>query len=103
DDFGTGYSSLSRITNLSATTLKIDKSFVQGLGGSESALHVVQMICRIGERFGYKIVAEGVETEQQRDILLKAGCRVAQGYLYARPMPLDQVLEWLQKQHETAE
>ena len=103
DDFGTGYSSLSRITNLSATTLKIDKSFVQVLGESESALHVVQMICRIGERFGYKIVAEGVETEQQRDILLKAGCRVAQGYLYARPMPLEQVMEWLRKQHETAE
>ncbi|MAD43837.1 MAG: diguanylate phosphodiesterase [Oceanospirillaceae bacterium] len=95
DDFGTGYSSLSRITGLSATTLKIDKSFVQGLEHSASDHHVVEMICRIGERFGYKIVAEGVETEAQRRILTEAGCYIAQGYLFARPMPLDSIIDWL--------
>ena len=98
DDFGTGYSSLSHIARLAATTLKIDQSFVNGLGQSEDDLHVVQMICRIGKRFNFRIVAEGIETEEQCQLLRRAGCHVGQGYLFARPMKLPDAMEWLRKQ-----
>lgn len=98
DDFGTGYSSLAHVANLAATTLKIDKSFVGRLGQDGSGEHVVEMVVRLGEQFGFTIVAEGVETEIQRQILLDKGCTIAQGYLFARPMPVDDVFEWLRTQ-----
>lgn len=98
DDFGTGYSSLAHVARLAATTLKVDRSFVQGLETSESDRHVVEMVARLGQRFGYAVVAEGVETESQRQLLLDAGCHIGQGYFFARPMPLHMVIEWLQTQ-----
>lgn len=97
DDFGTGYSSLAHITQLAATSLKIDRCFVQGLGNSENDRHVVQMIIRIGQRFGFNIIAEGVETEQQRHELIEAGCRIAQGFLFARPMSINDAIDWLRR------
>ncbi|MBV1788184.1 EAL domain-containing protein [Marinobacterium sp. D7] len=95
DDFGTGYSSLAHVANLAATTLKIDKSFVGRLGQDGAGEHVVEMVIRLGEQFGFNIVAEGVETEVQRQRLLDKGCTIAQGYLFARPMPVDSAIEWL--------
>lgn len=94
DDFGMGYSSLSHITDLAATTLKIDKSFVQRLGHSRADEQVIDMILRLGECFGFTIVAEGIETEQQRTALMNRGCQMGQGFLFARPMPLPQAIEW---------
>ncbi|MEC9411736.1 MAG: EAL domain-containing protein [Pseudomonadota bacterium] len=97
DDFGTGFSSLSHVTELAATTLKIDKSFVQYLGERESSEHVVDMIIRVATRFGLKVIAEGVETTLQRDKLIELGCTLGQGYFYARPMPIDEAVGWALK------
>lgn len=94
DDFGIGYSSLSHITDLAATTLKIDKSFVDRLGHSRADEQVVDMILRLGECFEFTIIAEGIETEQQRTALMNRGCQMGQGFLFARPMPLPQAIEW---------
>lgn len=96
DDFGTGYSSLSHIARLPVTTLKIDQSFVNGIETSEDDRHVVGMVTRIGQRFGYTIVAEGVETESQRQLLQDSGCHIGQGYLFSRPMPVADVIPWLE-------
>ncbi|UXD87821.1 EAL domain-containing response regulator [Thalassolituus hydrocarboniclasticus] len=95
DDFGTGYSSLSHITRLAATTLKIDRSFINGIENSEEDRHAVEMVAKIGQRFGYHIVAEGVETEAQNQWLQEVGCRIGQGYFFARPMTIDDAIAWL--------
>jgi len=86
DDFGTGYSSLSYLRKLPARQLKIDQSFVQDLGGSPDALAVVDAVIKLAHALGLHVVAEGVETARQRDILLKLQCDELQGYLFARPM-----------------
>jgi EAL domain-containing protein (putative c-di-GMP-specific phosphodiesterase class I)/GGDEF domain-containing protein/CheY-like chemotaxis protein len=98
DDFGIGYSSLSHITDLAATTLKIDKSFIDRLGHSQADEQVVDMILRLGECFGFSIIAEGIETEEQRIALQSRGCLQGQGYLFARPMPLSQAIDWARSQ-----
>ena len=95
DDFGTGYSSLSHITELPATSLKIDRSFVSNLGVEQKAGHVVDMILRLSQRFGFTVVAEGIESDAQAELLRKAGCQVGQGYLFAKPMPLNDVIAWV--------
>ncbi|MFC7003821.1 EAL domain-containing protein [Bowmanella sp. JS7-9] len=94
DDFGTGYSSLAHITELPAEVLKIDGSFVRNIGKTNSANHVIEMIMRLGNRFNFEVVAEGVETEEQKQLLREMGCHIGQGYLFARPMPLDDVIKW---------
>jgi EAL domain-containing protein (putative c-di-GMP-specific phosphodiesterase class I) len=86
DDFGTGYSSLSYLRKLPARQLKIDQSFVQDLDGSPDALAVVDAVIKLAHALGLHVVAEGVETARQRDILLKLQCDELQGYLFARPM-----------------
>lgn len=97
DDFGTGYSSLSQLADLAATTIKLDQKFVNDLtsDNKDKALHIVQMIARLAERFAFKLVAEGVETEEQRQLLIDNGYEHAQGYYFAKPMPLDELLNWL--------
>jgi diguanylate cyclase (GGDEF)-like protein len=92
DDFGTGYSSLSLLRNLPVDELKIDKSFIDHLESEDSALKLVQSIVAIGHNHGLTIVAEGVETHRQFEMLREAGCDVFQGYLFARPMRLDDLL-----------
>ena len=98
DDFGTGYSSLAHVANLAATTLKIDKSFVDHLGLDDAGDHVIEMVLHLGEQFGFTVIAEGVETETQRQHLLSRGCNIAQGYLFARPMLISDAVKWLLKQ-----
>jgi len=99
DDFGTGYSSLSQLADLAATTIKLDQKFVNDLTAEnkDKALHIVQMIARLAERFAFKLVAEGVETEEQRQLLMANGYQHAQGYYFAKPMPMDELLDWLGK------
>jgi diguanylate cyclase (GGDEF)-like protein len=94
DDFGTGYSSLSTLRQLPARQLKIDRSFVQDLEGSGDARAVVDAVIRLAHALSLRVVAEGVETEGQRDILLSLGCDELQGYFYARPMPAGTLLAW---------
>jgi diguanylate cyclase (GGDEF)-like protein len=101
DDFGTGYSSLSHLQELPLDVLKIDKSFVYRLrGGSRPAL--VSGIIAIGNLMGMKVVAEGVETSEQRDSLLQMGCSRYQGYLISRPLAEDAFLDWLSARQPVA-
>ena len=94
DDFGTGYSSLSYLRRLPATELKIDRSFVMDLETNADARAIVDAVLKLAHAIGLKVVAEGVETIRQRDILLELGCDEFQGYLFARPMSARALLLW---------
>ena len=94
DDFGTGYSSLSYLRQLPAKQLKIDRSFVNDLESSRDARAIVDAVTRLAHALGLLVVAEGVETAGQRDILLELGCDELQGYFFAKPMPADALLAW---------
>jgi diguanylate cyclase (GGDEF)-like protein len=91
DDFGTGYSSLSYLHELPIDALKIDRSFVGAMGEDERKIKIVQSILLLGKGLGIDVVAEGVETAQQADLLRRLGCERAQGYFFARPAPLEQL------------
>jgi diguanylate cyclase (GGDEF)-like protein/PAS domain S-box-containing protein len=90
DDFGTGYSSLSYLRELPMDLLKIDKSFVDGIAVSEQRLALVEGIIRIAGTLHLDVIAEGIETEVQRDLLVSMGCQYGQGYLLAMPVAADQ-------------
>jgi len=94
DDFGTGYSSLSYLRQLPARQLKIDRTFINDLDGSDDAKAVVDGVVRLAHALGLRVVAEGVETATQRDILLGLNCDELQGYFFARPMSADKLLAW---------
>lgn len=96
DDFGTGYSSLAYLRRLPATQLKIDRSFVHDLDQSVDALAVVKAVVSLAHALGLEVVAEGVETEHQRDVLVQLQCEQLQGFLFARPMPASDLLRWIQ-------
>jgi len=94
DDFGTGYSSLAYLRKLPARQLKIDRGFVADVEHSSDALAVVDAVIKLAHALGLKVVAEGVETERQRDVLLGLRCDELQGYLFARPMPAQMLTVW---------
>jgi diguanylate cyclase (GGDEF)-like protein/PAS domain S-box-containing protein len=87
DDFGTGYSSLSFLRELPIDAIKIDRSFVNGLSTSTRDTSIVKGVCAIAQALEHAIVAEGVETETQADALRQLGCNYAQGFLWSRPIP----------------
>ncbi|WP_020406135.1 bifunctional diguanylate cyclase/phosphodiesterase [Hahella ganghwensis] len=97
DDFGTGFSSLSYLQELNVDRLKIDKSFVSKLSPEKQSRSIPEMIIRLGQQFGLEVIAEGVETPDQADLLLHMGCPEAQGYLYARPMDSSGVERWIEQ------
>ncbi len=86
DDFGTGYSSLRYLQQFKVDAIKIDRSFVAGADGELASEPIVRTLMTLAEAFDVRVVAEGVETTRQRDVLRNAGCRFAQGYLFARPL-----------------
>lgn len=96
DDFGTGYSSLSYLRRIPLSTLKLDKSFVHDMEHDTAAQALTRAVIRIGESLNLTVVAEGVENEAQRALLQIQGCEVGQGYLFTRPLPPEQLAEWLE-------
>ena len=94
DDFGTGYSSLTYLRSLPMDTLKIDQSFVHGMMTDRGDRAIVQGVIGLARSFGCKVIAEGVETVEQGQILQQLGCAHAQGYCVARPMPIDDFIGW---------
>ena len=91
DDFGTGYSSLGHLRFLPIDTVKIDRSFIKDLRNDGTERMIVQAIVRMAQSMAMGVVAEGVETEEQRQILLELGCDAIQGYLYSRPLTVEGV------------
>jgi diguanylate cyclase (GGDEF)-like protein/PAS domain S-box-containing protein len=103
DDFGTGYSSLSYLKNWRVDALKIDRSFVRDLVTDSSDLAIVSAIIAIAKHLHIQVIAEGIEGYQQAEILRRLGCSVGQGFLFARPMPADQILQMLRDSAEPEE
>jgi diguanylate cyclase (GGDEF)-like protein len=98
DDFGTGYSCLSYLKDLPIGTLKIDGTFIQELGVSQASEGIVQSIITLGKGLGMTLVAECVETEQQRSLLENMECDIIQGYLYSKPLPAADAASFLMAQ-----
>lgn len=90
DDFGTGYSSLSYLTQLPLDQLKIDLSFVRNIGIKPTDAVIVQTIISMGNSLGMEVIAEGVENAEQRDFLERNGCHAYQGYLFSKPVPIEE-------------
>lgn len=95
DDFGTGYSSLSMLRSLPVQELKIDQSFISDISDNNSDKMIVRTIIAMASALGLRVVAEGVETEEQAAFLLNHSCNEVQGYLFARPMPLAELTDFL--------
>ncbi len=96
DDFGTGYSSLSYLVRFPLDCLKIDRSFIQHIGSLDEKQAVVDAIIQMSHRLKMKVVAEGVEQAQQVDILRKMNCDIIQGYYYSKPLPLNDLIEFME-------
>jgi diguanylate cyclase (GGDEF)-like protein/PAS domain S-box-containing protein len=95
DDFGTGYSALSYLNRFDIDYLKIDQSFTRHLSPGSSELALTEAIIVMAHKLGLKVIAEGVETEEQRRLLLAAGCDLGQGYLFSRPIAPPEFEQWL--------
>lgn len=96
DDFGTGYSSLTFLKQLTASTIKIDQSFVRGMQDDAEHVTIVNSVLGLARSFERTTLAEGIETEALGGLLIELGCELGQGYAIARPMPAHRVLEWIQ-------
>jgi diguanylate cyclase (GGDEF)-like protein len=95
DDFGTGYSSLAILERMPVDELKVDRSFVAGMADSPRSAAIVRFAVELGRSLDLRVVAEGVETADQRAALVKLGCATAQGYHFCRPIPADRIVEAL--------
>ncbi len=95
DDFGTGYSSLGYLKRLPIDELKIDRSFIQEIESDVSDSVITEVIISMAQHFGYEVIAEGVETKEQKNILMDKGCHYFQGYYFSRPLPADDIPPYL--------
>jgi len=98
DDFGTGYSNLQHLTSIPFDTLKIDRAFLKGiLPQSSKERELLAGIVALGETLGYSLIAEGIEHQEQADYLVSIGCNHGQGYLYGKPMPIEELIDFMVK------
>lgn len=97
DDFGTGYSSLYYLKQLPFKVLKVDQSFISGIPSDSNDVIITATIITLGKQFGLTLVAEGVATEEQLAFLKEEQCDQIQGYLFAKPMPEQELRDFLSK------
>lgn len=97
DDYGTGFSSMQQLSRFPFTELKIDRSFIQGAPAQQYMRNILKSAIELGERLGIMTVAEGVETEAELHLLQSLGCKQAQGFLLARPMPGRELMGWVEQ------
>lgn len=89
DDFGTGYSSLSVLKNLSADCVKLDRSFIEDINSSKVDYEITCAVLKLAQILDFSVIAEGLETQSHVKTLRQIGCKYAQGYFFARPLPID--------------
>jgi EAL domain-containing protein (putative c-di-GMP-specific phosphodiesterase class I) len=99
DDFGTGYSSLDQLRRMPVDVIKVDRSFVRAMSDGDSDRELVAAVVGMGRALRLTVVAEGIETDEQAEVLRELGCNFGQGFLFARPLPQEQ-LEELMAAHE---
>ena len=97
DDFGTGFSSMAYLTQLPLSQIKIDQTFVRNIGVRKSDAIIIQTIIGMAKNLEFEVIAEGVETEQQRAFLELNQCPLCQGYLFSKPVPIEEFEELLKK------
>lgn len=97
DDFGTGFATFASLKKGLITKIKIDKVFVRGIAESEGDQHIVRAMVELGDALGIKVTAEGIETEEDRDMLCKLGCNAGQGFLFSPALPASMALDALAK------
>ena len=101
DDFGSGYSSMNMLSSMPIDVLKMDMKFIRNIENNEKDLKLVQLVLDIARYLDVPVVAEGVETEKQLDLLRKAGCKLVQGYFFSRPLPPEEFAQLIIKEKET--
>ncbi len=95
DDFGTGYASLSYLKKLPLDTIKVDRSFVKNMQRSRDDRAIIESMVGLSRAFGYRLIAEGVETKEHQALLMSLGCQLGQGYSFSRPIPAAQIATWI--------
>jgi EAL domain-containing protein (putative c-di-GMP-specific phosphodiesterase class I) len=95
DDFGMGYSSLTYVRRLPLRAIKVDQTFVRGAVANAGDAAIVRWVARLGLELGLEVIAEGIETDRELELVLEAGCTRGQGYFFGRPVPAETFIELL--------